>query len=601
MKYKFSPLLVFVTLLAFASLASGYKTVEFVSEFGGKGESPGKFSEKTRIAFDKNNNIYVLDIDNLCVQKFDPDGKPVMEIKGETEPLFTHPVDITVDGDLNIYVVDWKPVHIQGTDSPKIFNYGPCIHKFSRDGKLIAVFTLEDLSKIRAGLTPALAKATPVIDTDGNFALMIMPEKPDRQMYISSSPEGSLYILDRNEIYKLSQSGEVQAHFVEPNLDNATGMAVDRKGNIYIADTGNYRVSKFSPDGKFLLSFGKRGDTNGRFTGTLYITSAADGTLLVADSAKYEKIFKTSIKQRKLLDSSILVTGQDDPSIPRKREYETVIRRYQRFDENGRFLEKILYRISKADPEQRNMEFKAIDPNGNLYLIDKDKLIIRRYSIQKPFRLSAVDKTFTYNFQYNESRYQVDNFYDLDDVFDFDEREKYTQMTATLRLNYDMTETFRVSLTNSLISLNSKIWDKYPGEYADPRGFIQDDETADKYISARVRLDLSLILDHDPFRYRVGDLFIYAGGGRYEYNVDATNILNKRRLEEKLWWATWAAGSRYDMGDSLRFSFTVAQQYHPAGFMNYSYTYWEERGELYATGTGRGTSTEVFVSIDGAF
>ena|GEM_PF-704599 len=659
-------------LLASANFAPAYRTVQFVSEFGGKGEALGKFSDETRLAFDKDNNIYVVDMDARRVQKLDPDGRPIMEVAAGTEFQFRRPMDVAVDGDLNIYVVDWEAVHIQGTNSPNIFNYGPCVHKFSRDGKFVATFTLEDLSQLGQGRrvsggtgeqgseeaserVPAstLSRAVPAVDTDGNFALMVMPEKPDRQLYICADAEGNVYVLDQDTIYKLRGTGNVETRhavslrstihtlrgtgdvetrhavslrstihtlrgtgevetrhavslrFAEPGggpgqLDKATGIAVDEEGNIYVADTGNHRISKFSSDGKFLLSFGKEGDTDGCLTGTLYVRAASDGTVLVADSAKYEKTFRTSLEHRKLINSTILVTGQDDPLIPRRRDFETVIRRFQRFDKNGRFQEKILYRIDRSDPELRDMEFKAIDPSGNLYLIDKDRLVIRKYSVQEPLQWSAVEKTFTYRVQRSESRYQIDNFYDLNDYFDFDEREKYTQMTATMRLNYDMTETFRVSLVSSLTRVDAVTYDKYPGEYADPHGFVQDDETTDDYIAARMRLDFSLILDHDPFKYRVGDLFVYFGGGRYDFDVDATHFQNKRELDYNLWWAVWAAGVRYDMGSSLRFSL-IAAQHRPARFMNYDYRYWDEEGELYGTGFGSGGSTEVFISVDGAF
>ncbi len=594
-------LIVITVLLGLADFASAYKTVQFVLEFGGKGEALGKFSEETRFAFDKEGNIYVIDIDNLCVQKLNPDGNPLMEIKPGAEFVFVQPMDVAVDGNLHIYVADWKPIYIQGTDSPKIFNYGPCVHKFSPDGKFMSSFTLEDLSQ----KAKQKESAVPAVDTDGNFALMIMPEKPDRQLYISADAGGHVYVLDQDTIYKLDPSGAVTLKFAERGsgpgqLYESTDIDVDGEGNIYAADTGNHRISKFSSEGKFLLSFGKEGDSDGQMTGDLYVTAALDGTVLVADSSSYEKILRTSLKHRKLINSTILVTGQDDPLIPRRRDFETTIRRVQRFGDNGKFQEKILYRVDKLDPELRDIEFKAIDPGGNLYLIDKDRLAIRKYAIKQPLQWSEIEKTLNFRVQHSENRTQIDNFYDLNEYFDFDEREKYTIVTATTRFGYDMTETFHVSLTSSLVSLNATLYDKYPGERDEPRAYYQDDKMTDKYIALRTRIDLSLILNHDPFKYRVGDLFLFFGGGRYDYEIDATDMNNQRHLIANLWWSVWAAGLRYDMGDDLRFSL-IAAQHRPPGFMNYEYTYKDEEGDLYGTWFGSGTSTEVFISVDGAF
>jgi len=56
----------------------------------------------------------------------------------------------------------------------------------------------------------------------------------------------------------------------------------------------------------------------------------------------------------------------------------------------------------------------------------------------------------------------------------------------------------------------------------------------------------------------------------------------------------------YDMGSHLRFSLIAARHY-PPGFMNYNYVYWDERGDLYATGSGEGESIEILFSLVGVF
>lgn len=596
-RYILLIILFFTMFLVFTDRTHSYKIVRLVSEFGGKGEALGKFSEKTRIAFDKDNNLYVADEDNMRVQKLDPFGKPIMEITSEEEFLFIRPMDIAVDGEMNIYVADWKIAHIQNTNSPKIFNYGPCIHKFSHDGKFIATFAIDDLNR-KANI---IENAVSAIDTDGNFALMILPEKTDRNLYISADKIGNIYVLDQNTIYKINTSGETILKFAGPDqLNNATDIDIDEKGNIYVADTGSCRIVKFGPEGNFILSFGKYGDNEGQLLGELNISTALDGTIFVSDSAKYEKIFKTVLKHRKITDSNILVTGQDDPTIPRRRKFETVIRRFQRFDENGKFIEKILYRIDKSLPESKNLEFKALDHHGNLYLMEKEKLTIYKYAIQNPLGWSEIDKTFTYQLQHSDNVSKIDNFYDINSSLDFTEREKYTSMVGTLRFSYDMTEDFRVSLTSSLVRLWGVIYDKYPGERGEPRGYIQDDETTDDYAAARIRLDFSFILNHDPFKYRLANLFFFLGGGRYNYNIKAIEMTNLRHLDENLWWAAWAIGMNYDMGSHLRFSLIAARHY-PPGFMNYNYVYWDERGDLYATGSGEGESIEILFSLVGVF
>lgn len=598
MKYIFLSLTILLVIL---TPAQAFRTMEYVSEFGGKGEALGKFSEKTQITFDKSGNVYILDQDNLCIQKLDQDGKPIFEIKPSEEFLFIDPKSIAVDNKQNIYVVDWKSDQVEGTESPKVFNYGVCVHKFSEKGKFVASYTLEDLTKKPVDRE----RAVPAIDTDGNFALLVVPKDRDRKLFIAVDAEENIYVLNKDKVHKLNSAGETLMVFAEGGdgegeINNPTGMTIDSKNNIYVADSGNHRITKFSPDGKFILSFGKDGDKDGSFKGNLYVISESDGTILVADSAKYKKILKTQLENRNIMDSTILVTGQDDPIIPENREFLSVMKRIQRFDENGKFIEKMLYRIDETDPELKDLEFKAVDSNASLYLIDKDKLAIRKYKIQKAFKWSSLDKVFTYRFLHNESRSQLDNPYDLNNYYDFDELLKYNQMLGIMRFDYDVTESFHVGLSSYLSRINGKTTDKYPGEYSDTRGYIQDDIATDRYTAGKIRLDLSMILDHDPFNYREGNLFVYLGGGRYDYKIDATDVSNKRKLDQKLWWSVWAAGMSYDTGNSMRVSFTAAQ-YRPMDYMNYDYIYWDEEGTLYSTGFGKGKSTQVFITIEGAF
>ena len=59
-------------------------------------------------------------------------------------------------------------------------------------------------------------------------------------------------LTDGKFITSWGSSGSGQGQFIAP-----TGIAVDLKtGNVYVSDTGNNRIDKFTPDGKFMMSFG---------------------------------------------------------------------------------------------------------------------------------------------------------------------------------------------------------------------------------------------------------------------------------------------------------------------------------------------------------
>ncbi|MCP4726933.1 MAG: 6-bladed beta-propeller, partial [bacterium] len=57
---------------------------------------------------------------------------------------------------------------------------------------------------------------------------------------------------------------------------------VDSRGNIYIAEGGNYRVQKFSEDGKYIRTIGTRGSGPGEFPGWVRCLDIFNDTLYVA-------------------------------------------------------------------------------------------------------------------------------------------------------------------------------------------------------------------------------------------------------------------------------------------------------------------------------
>jgi len=60
-------------------------------------------------------------------------------------------------------------------------------------------------------------------------------------------------------------------------------IAVDGAGNLYVLDTGNHRIQKFGPGGKFLASFGRQGQGPGEFYYPAWLAIDAQGFLYISD------------------------------------------------------------------------------------------------------------------------------------------------------------------------------------------------------------------------------------------------------------------------------------------------------------------------------
>ncbi|MFC1564932.1 NHL repeat-containing protein [candidate division KSB1 bacterium] len=80
---------------------------------------------------------------------------------------------------------------------------------------------------------------------------------------------------------------------------------VDENGNIYIMDMGNHRVQIYSPDGKFLSTFGRRGKGPGEFTNAFGIHIGKNGNIYVADMSVGVHIFDSDQKYIKTLKEGV--------------------------------------------------------------------------------------------------------------------------------------------------------------------------------------------------------------------------------------------------------------------------------------------------------
>ena len=115
---------------------------------------------------------------------------------------------------------------------------------------------------------------------------------------ISLAPDGSLYVADslNNRIQHLSPEGQVlqvwgthadvaQGEAPGGTFNEPWGVAVAPDGSVYVADTWNYRIQKFTSDGKFLQMWGS-GPALGQdqFYGPRGLAVDSLGHLFVADT-----------------------------------------------------------------------------------------------------------------------------------------------------------------------------------------------------------------------------------------------------------------------------------------------------------------------------
>ncbi|MFL5731650.1 MAG: DUF2298 domain-containing protein [Chloroflexia bacterium] len=146
-------------------------------------------------------------------------------------------------------------------------------------------------------------------------------------------------------LFDLGQAGVGKGRFNLPR-----GIARDAQGNFYVADTQNERIQKFDPSGKWLASFGSKGNGNGQFAA---ISAEAQGTG----------------------PGGVAVDAQGNVYVA-----DTWNHRIQKFNPDGRFLTTWGSFLSLSDPNSANEANKdkrfygprgvAVGPDGSVYVAD---------------------------------------------------------------------------------------------------------------------------------------------------------------------------------------------------------------------------------------
>ncbi|MFL9889137.1 NHL repeat-containing protein [Paraburkholderia agricolaris] len=248
------------------------------------------FNAPAGVALDSSGNVYVADFGNNEIRKITPAGL-VSTFAGSgalgsangmgNTASFNHPGGVAVDANDNVYVADLgnneirkitaagvvstiagstTPGHADGMGSSASFNSPWGVAVDASGNIYVADVENEEIRKITpAGLVSTFAGSLSAgsLDGTGSTALFAGPRG------IAIDRSGNLYVADssNNEIRKITPAGVVStlagstrsgsadgtggaASFSDPN-----GVAVDASGAIFVADRVNNEIRKITPTG----------------------------------------------------------------------------------------------------------------------------------------------------------------------------------------------------------------------------------------------------------------------------------------------------------------------------------------------------------------
>lgn len=585
------------TILLIPLCLNAAQEYKYIGEFGGKGEGKAQFAKTLYIAFGPDGDIFVTDTENFKIHTFSETGEFLFDIEvTETSKFrFINPTATVIGADSSIYVMDWILQHIEGTNSPKIFNYGPCIHKFDAQGQFVSTFPLQDYNK----RIENLEAAAPGLDSDGKYALIIPQGDTTRDFLLAIDAEDNLYVYDDGFIHKLDTNGKpiLKFEISQPGVGQVihpADMTVDKSGNLYIVDEKGHRVVKYNPDGKFVLTFGEYGDADREFITPFRISTLTDGTLLVADKARYLKDFLSTLPRR-LDDPTRRLDG-----ITQTFRYR--IHRVQRWTTEGKLTQKVLIPFQREIETDTDLQLKGVDSSGNLYYLNPSLLKFRKYTPTTSLFSSMFQTELKLRYSRDIQDIEIDNQDDLDaDLYtksDFDEQIIQNSADARLTFTYDLNENYRIGLSNQLTYIRMTDTSFYRAQdFEDFRGsFNQDDRSTESSWDNRIQLDFTWIRDHGIYNYREARIYAYLSTINLDFINDALDRSNFRFFDFYAKLSDWGGGIYYDLSRTFRLHFEVT---HFLGKNNY--TYIDETNDLYATGFQQADTYRVILFINGFF
>ena len=286
-------LLAVIPTLVVIVVACGPLPQAVVSTVAGSGElgcangpaAEAKFMGPAAVAVDGVGNVYVTDSFCNCIWKITPEGMVTRlagggeAIEGPgAEVMFNHPQGLAMDGAGNLYVaIQPCPPPLALTQRGRHY-----ISKISPDGVVIT------LAGSEIGYADGLGAearfnypADLAVDTAGNVYVADGGNNRIRKI----SPNGMVTTLAGS-----GEKGYADGPGAEAQFNNPQGVAVDGAGNVYVADTGNHRIRKVSPDGVVttLAGSGEKGYADGpameaKFDNPVGLAADAAGNIYVAD------------------------------------------------------------------------------------------------------------------------------------------------------------------------------------------------------------------------------------------------------------------------------------------------------------------------------
>jgi len=215
----------------------------------------------------------------------------------------------------------------------------------------------------------------------------------------------------------LKNIGDIESEDENVLFYMPSDIVFDSEGNIYVLDSGNHRIQKFSHEGKYITTIGNKGQGPGEFIYPLSLDIDSNGYLYVSDSNnKRIQVLEPGGKEHK----TIKMTGNPPGVIRISKSGEIIMG-------GGGFIS---FGIGEDEDEPLPKLLKVLNQEGK---------------VQKGFGEQKDYKEFLMNKMGNQFHFTLDKYNNIYVAFDFQNRiDKYSPdgkliWKSDRKLNYSTT------------------------------------------------------------------------------------------------------------------------------------------------------------------
>lgn len=212
--------------------------------------SEAELQRPLNIAADGKGKVFVVDFKQQVIFVFDMNLRTMHTFGGAgSAGLFQQLSGVAIDGDGNVYAGDGSTRKVHAFNpQEQAFD----VYDFSKELKSIASIYIDKPRR----------------------RLLVTDVKGHRVLVYDLAKKAVLFIFGSSE----EKEAEGEMRFNYP-----TASTVDQAGNILVCDSMNARIVRFTPEGKFLSEFGKRGDAIGDFNIIKGVAVDSEGHIYITD------------------------------------------------------------------------------------------------------------------------------------------------------------------------------------------------------------------------------------------------------------------------------------------------------------------------------